>query len=168
MKNMFKDGDMIVVIFHDHGTRYLGKMFNDDWMREKGYFDRKGLSAKDLVNSNHKGELITLDAEDTIEKAVQLMSKMDISQLPVIRDKRLVGSLNENHLYSKIVSNPDIKLQTVESIMQPAFPFVDISTSLDLLSTMINPENPAVLVRDFKTDKNFIITRYDIMNALTK
>jgi cystathionine beta-synthase len=137
-------------------------------MREKGYFDRKGLSAKDLVNSNHKSELITLDAGDTIEKAVQIMSKADISQLPVMRDKRLVGSLNESHLYSKIVANPDIKSEKVETIMLPAFPFVDISTPLDLLSTMINPANPAVLVRDFKTDKTFIITGYDIINALTK
>jgi cystathionine beta-synthase len=168
MKDMFKEGDMVVVIFHDHGTRYLGKMFNDDWMREKGYFDRKGLSAKDLVNANHKGELITLEASDTIEKAAQTMSKMDISQLPVTRDKRIVGSLNENHLYSQIVANPDIKSKHVESIMQAAFPFVDISTPLDLLSTMIHPENAAVLVRDFKTDKTFIITRYDIINALTR
>jgi predicted transcriptional regulator len=85
-----------------------------------------------------------------------------------MRDKRLVGSLNESHLYSKIVANPDIKSEKVESIMLPAFPFVDISTPLDLLSTMINPGNPAVLVRDFKTDKTFIITGYDIINALTK
>ncbi len=168
MKDMFKKGDVVVVIFHDHGTRYLGKMFNDEWMREKGYFDRKGLSAKDLVNNNGKNELITLDVNDTIEKAVKIMSEKDISQLPVIRDKRIVGSLNENHLYSKIVSNPDIKSLTVEQIMEPAFPFVDISTPIDLLSTMIHPENPALLVRDFKTDKTFIITRHDIMNALTR
>jgi cystathionine beta-synthase len=37
MKNRFKEGDVVVVIFHDHGTRYLGKMFNDDWMKSKGW-----------------------------------------------------------------------------------------------------------------------------------
>ena len=50
--------------------------------------------------------------------------------------------------------------------MQPAFPFVDISTPVDLLSTMITPQNPAVLVRDFKTDKTFIITRSDVIRVL--
>jgi cystathionine beta-synthase len=168
MKDFFKEGDLVVVIFHDHGTRYLGKMFNDEWMREKGYFDRKGLSAKDLVNNNHKADLVTLEAHEPIEKALKIMSEKDLSQLPVTRDKRIVGSLNENQLYTKIIANPDIKSQPVETIMQAAFPFVDISTPIDLLSTMINPENPALLVRDFKTDKTFILTRHDIMNALTR
>ncbi|MBA3705356.1 MAG: pyridoxal-phosphate dependent enzyme [Bacteroidetes bacterium] len=168
MKDKFKEGDVVVVIFHDHGTRYLGKMFNDEWMMEKGYFDKKGLTAKDLVNTNAKSELITIESTDTIASAAQVMSKMDISQIPVTRDKRIVGSLNENLLYSKIIANPEIKNQKVESIMQPAFPFIDISTPIDSLSTMITSENPAVLVRDFKLDKTYIITRYDIINALMK
>ena len=83
-----------------------------------------------------------------------------------MRDSRLVGSLNESHLYNELVKNPDIKSQPVETIMQPAFPFVDISTPVDLLQTMITPQNPAVLVRDFKTDKTFIITRSDVIRVL--
>lgn len=166
LKNNFKAGETVVIIFHDHGTRYLGKMFNDDWMREKGFFDKKGLKAKDLVASQ-KGKLISLDVKDTIAKAVKIMSENDFSQLPVINDGRIVGSLNENHLYQKIVENPDIKEKPVQSIMQQAFPFVDISTPVDSLSTMINTENPAVLVKDFKTDSTFIITRYDIIRALS-
>jgi cystathionine beta-synthase len=62
--------------------------------------------------------------------------------------------------------DPEVKHKPVEEIMQPAFPFVDISTPVQLLSTMITPENPAVLVRDFKTEKTFIITRSDIIRML--
>jgi cystathionine beta-synthase len=62
--------------------------------------------------------------------------------------------------------NPEVKHQPVERIMQPAFPFVDISTSVDLLARMITPANPAVLVRDFKTDKTFIITRSDVIEVM--
>jgi predicted transcriptional regulator len=51
--------------------------------------------------------------------------------------------------------------------MQPAFPFVDVSTPVDLLSTMITPQNPAVLVRDFKSDETYIITRSDVIQALS-
>ncbi len=166
MKDKFKEGDLVVVIFHDHGTRYLGKMFNDDWMREKGYFDKKGLIARDLVVTNKKAELVTIDSKEPIGKAVKMMSEMDISQIPVTSDKRIVGSLNENHLFSSILKNPEIKTHSVESIMQPAFPFVDISTPLDSLSKMITLENPALLVRDFKTDNTFIITKSDIIAAL--
>jgi hypothetical protein len=43
---------------------------------------------------------------------------------------------------------------------------VDISTPVEALAPMVTPESPAVLVRDFKTDKTFIITRTDIIRAL--
>ena len=94
------------------------------------------------------------------------MSEHDFSQISITRDKRLVGSLNETHLYEELVRQPDAKSHPVESIMQPAFPFVDISTPVELLATMITPQNPAVLVRDFKTDKTFIITRSDVIRVL--
>lgn len=166
MKDRFKKGDLVVVIFHDHGTRYLGKMFNDDWMRMKGYFDKKGLVARDLVVTSKKAELVTIDAKETVEKAAKMMSEMDISQIPVTSDKRIVGSLSENHLFSTLIKNPEIKLNAVETVMQAAFPFVDISTPIDSLSKMITPENPALLVRDFKTDNTYIITKSDIISAL--
>ncbi|MEW6467895.1 MAG: pyridoxal-phosphate dependent enzyme [Bacteroidota bacterium] len=167
MKDRFKKGDVVVVIFHDHGTRYLGKMYNDEWMREKGFFDKKGLTAKDLVSSQ-KRKLIALEVNDTIESAVKLMSENDFSQLPVTREGRIVGSLSERHLYNQVVKNPEIRKQAIGTIMQPAFPFVDISAPIDSLAQMITGDNIAVLVRDFKTDETFIITRYDIINALTK
>jgi len=166
LKEHFADDDVIVVIFHDHGSRYLGKMFNDDWMREKGFFDKSGLTARDLVASGVSGELLAIEGTEPVEAAVRLMDEHDFSQISITRDKRLVGSLNEAHLYDQLVRNPTVKSQPVETIMQTAFPFVDISTPLELLSTMITPANPAVLVRDFKTDKTYIITRSDVIRTL--
>jgi cystathionine beta-synthase len=112
------------------------------------------------------GELCSLDSNEPVEHAVRLMSEHDFSQISITRDNRLVGSLNETHLYDELVQDPAVKAQPVETIMQPAFPFVDISTPVQLLSRMITPENPAVLVRDFKTEKTFIITRSDIIRVL--
>ena len=162
----FKEGDVVVIIFHDHGTRYLGKMFNDDWMLEKGFLDRKGLTAKDVVATIKHSKLATLEENEPIEKAVKLMRENDFSQLPITQGGRIVGSVNEQLLFESLVKDPEQKSAQVHSIMQPAFPFVDISTPVELLSTMITPENPAVLVRDFKTDNTFIITRHDIIRAL--
>jgi cystathionine beta-synthase len=166
LKDRFDEHDVIVVIFHDHGSRYLGKMFNDDWMREKGFLEKTGMTARDMVASGLSGELLAIEGTETVETAVRLMSEHDFSQLSITHDKRLVGSLNEAHLFAELVRDPDIKSQRVESIMQPAFPFVDISTPVELLSTMITSANPAVLVRDFKTDKTFIITRSDVIRVL--
>jgi cystathionine beta-synthase len=162
----FTKGDLVVVIFHDHGSRYLGKMFNDEWMREKGFLERSGMTAADLVASGVSGELCSIEATETVEAAVRLMRAHDFSQISITHDRRLVGSLNESQLYEQLVTHPDVKEQPVESIMQPAFPFVDISTHVDLLATMITRANPAVLVRDFKTDKTFIITRSDVIKVL--
>jgi cystathionine beta-synthase len=166
LKEHFRPDDVIVVVFHDHGSRYLGKMFNDEWMREKGFLEKSGLTARDLVASGVSGELLTLEAGETVESAVRLMGQHDFSQISITRDKRLVGSLNESHLYSELVRDAGVKTSPVDTIMQPAFPFVDISTPVELLATMITSVNPAVLVRDFKTDKTFIITRSDVIRVL--
>jgi cystathionine beta-synthase len=166
LRDHFKKDDVIVVIFHDHGSRYLGKMFNDEWMREKGFLEKTGLTARDLVASGVSGELLALESDQTVESAVRLMSQHDFSQISITRDRRLVGSLNEAHLYAELIRDPGIRTLPVGDIMQPAFPFVDISTPVELLSTMITSSNPAVLVRDFKTEKTFIITRSDVIRVL--
>ena len=162
----FASDDVVVVVFHDHGSRYMGKMFNDEWMRARGFLEVTGTTARDLVATGVSGELFTVEAARSVEEAVRLMSAHDFSQISVTKDGRIVGSLNETHLYEEIVRTPDVKRKPVEAIMQPAFPFVDISTPVQLLSTMITPENPAVLIRDFKTEKTFIITRSDVIRVL--
>jgi cystathionine beta-synthase len=167
LKDHFTRGDVVVVIFHDHGTRYLGKMYNDEWMRAKGFLEVTGMTARDLVALGVSGELHAVEASQLVEDAIRVMSDHDFSQISITRDGRVVGSLNESHLYDEFVRDAAIKKQPVEAIMQPAFPFADISTPVELLSTMIKPDNPAVLVRDFKTEKTFIITMSDIIRVLT-
>ena len=166
LRDHFTEDDVIVVIVHDHGSRYLGKMFNDDWMREKGFIETHGMTARDLVTTGLSGELFSVESNEPVEHAVRVMAEHDFSQISITSDRRLVGSLNETHLYGELVRNSGVRSQPVEAIMQPAFPFVDVSTPVDLLSTMITPQNPAVLVRDFKTDKTFIITRSDLIRVL--
>jgi cystathionine beta-synthase len=166
LRDNFSKADVVVVIFHDHGSRYLAKMYNDEWMRSKGFLEITGMTARDLVALGVSGELYAIEASRPVEEAIRIMSDHDFSQLSVTRSGRVVGSLNEAHLYNEFVRNPAIKKKPIESIMQPAFPFVDISTPVELLSTMITPENPAVLLRDFKTDKTFIITRSDVIRVL--
>ena len=166
LKEHFTKDDLVVVIFHDHGSRYLGKMFNDDWMRERGFIEKIGMTAGDLVADRLSGELLSLECNEPVAQAIRVMSEHDFSQISTTHDRRLVGSLNETHLYEELVRDPTIKGHPVETIMEPAFPFVDVSTPVDLLSTMITMHNPAVLVRDFKTDKTFIITRSDLIRVL--
>lgn len=166
MKDQLTKDDVVVVIFHDHGTRYIGKIFNDEWMRKMGYLDKAGYTAQDLVKANV--ELTTIDKNDTIGRAMKLISDHNFSQIPVTSDNRIVGSINERLVFNAIMNNHEAKHEKIESIMQEALPFVDISTPIDTLSKMVNGDNEAVLVKDFKRDKNYIITRFDIADALAK
>jgi cystathionine beta-synthase len=166
MAGRFKTGDLVVVIFHDHGTRYLAKMFNDKWMREKGFLEKTGLTARDLVAKGLSGEVLSIECNEPVEHALRVMSERDFSQVTITHDHRIIGALGEGRLYEALLGNPHVKNEPVESIMEPAYPFVDISTPVELLSTMITHENRAVLVRDFQSDKTFIVTRSDLLRVL--
>jgi cystathionine beta-synthase len=166
LRDRFREAETVVVIFHDHGTRYVGKMFNPDWMRTMGYEDVGGPTARDLVKNKKVTDVTGVEETDPVGKAVELMGAHDYSQIPVLCEQRIVGSLSEAHVYSRMVKEPAIRTQPVRSIMQKAFRYVDIETPVRLIAPMITPESPAVLVRDFPADQTYILTGYDVLGAI--
>ncbi len=168
MKDQLKETDVVVIVFHDHGTRYLAKIFNDDWMRKMGYIDKTGMTAKDVLANRKNIELVTLDKKETIAHALKIMNENNFSQIPVSSDDRIVGALYENQVYDYVLKNPNSKDEPIEKIMREALPFVDITTPLDELSGMITGDRMAVLLKDFKAGRTFILTKSDIVDALVK
>ena len=166
MKHLFKEGDVVVVIFHDHGTRYLGKMFNDDWMRDRGFLEIKKPKAIDLISSHKNQKLITVDTEQSISEAVQLMMKYNISQVPVTKEKEFVGSLIDTYLFAKMIENGGLKDGKVSDYMQKPFPFVNYNTPLEEVSKHINKENSAVMVKDLGGNIH-IITKHDVIGSIS-
>lgn len=167
MKNMFKEGDVVVVIFHDHGTRYLGKMFNDDWMRDRGFLMSEQTKAINLIESHKHLKLVTAKTTDKVGDAVQLMKKFYISQLPVTNEAgEYVGSLNDTTLFSMLIENHELKQKQVAEVMSPCFPFVHPQSSMEDVSKMITKDNAAVLVRDFMGQVH-IITKQDLIEAIS-
>lgn len=167
MKNMFKEGDVVVIIFHDHGTRYLGKMFNDDWMRDRGFLEVKKPKAIDLIRNHKDKKLITVEPEMPVCDAVALMTKYNISQVPVQKGHEIVGALNDNYLFSQLIANDKLKEEKVEKLMQKPFPVVEPNTTLEDVSKLINRENGAVLVRDLGGSVH-IITKHDVIDAISQ
>jgi cystathionine beta-synthase len=165
MKDRFKPGDVVVVIFHDHGTRYLGKMFNDEWMRDRGFLEVKSPKAIDIIEPHKHQTLVTIESGQLVSDAFNLMRKYDISQLPVTKNSEFVGSLSDSHLYAALIDNPEIKNEEVEKMMQKSFPFVAPHATLEEVSALINRENDAVLVRDLLNEVH-IITKSDIIEAI--
>ena len=166
LKDRLKKDDLVVCVFHDHGSRYVAKVYNDQWMMERGFLDVK--TFKDIVSGrNSKQKLITIEPRHTVAEAVELMKKFDIEHIPVIKDNTPVGSISENGLFQKLFSNPDIKHELVESVMENNFPIVDFNTPVERISSLITKENGAVLGRD-ESGNLHIVTKYDILQSLAK
>jgi cystathionine beta-synthase len=167
MKDKFKKGDVVVVIFHDHGTRYLGKMFNDDWMRERHFLEITKPKAIDLVADHKNLKLLTVDVNATVSDALEILNKYNISQIPVTENGNFVGSLNESYLFTRLIENNDVKSQPVKRLMQPAFPIVGEKVPIEEVSKLITKDNNAVLLRDMGGNMH-IITKHDIIRAVAQ
>jgi cystathionine beta-synthase len=169
MANRFKKGDVVVVIFHDHGTRYLGKMFNDDWMRDRGFLPIAPKAiALDLVKGHSHLPLVTVKETDTCEMAFAIMQKYGISQIPVTNEeKNFSGALEDAGLYAALLKNRDLMQSQVKDVMRKPFPIVSYSDTIDHVSALINKDNNAVLMMDLGGNWH-IITRYDVIGAMSE
>ena len=157
--------DVVVVLFHDHGSRYVGKIFNDEWMRERGFLEEELLTAGDLVAKHGKKPLVSLYAEELVSHAIAKMRNFDISQIPVMKDGQFVGSIDDSHVYQLLVENPSLKDAPISSIMSPAFPVVQKNTTVEEICKLISKQVPAVLV-ELENGKFHIVSRYDVISAM--
>jgi cystathionine beta-synthase len=166
MKDKLKEDDLVVMIFHDHGSRYVGKIFNDDWMRERGFLVDSFKTVGELAQGHEDQPLVTLYAEELVSHAIAKIRKFGISQIPVMKDGQFVGSLDESRLYEVMVENPSLRDAPVSSIMQKAFPIVSANTSVEEISKIINKTTPAVLV-EMPEGKYQIVTKYDVISSMS-
>ncbi len=165
LKNRLKKDDLVVCIFHDHGSRYVAKIYNDQWMIERGFLDVK--TFRDVVSARGTKKLITIEPTQSVSEAVELMKKYDIEHIPVINGNGPVGAISESGLFRKIIDNPDIKQATIAQVIEPVFPIVAYDTPVEKLSHLINRENGAVLAKD-EGGSYHIITKYDVIQSLGK
>jgi cystathionine beta-synthase len=166
LKDRLKPTDVVVLIFHDHGSRYVGKIYNDQWMVERGFLSVK--TFRDIVAGRGKSQkLVSIEPNQSVADAVALMRKYDIEHIPVMRGDEILGSVSESGLFQQLFSNAAIKQADVLSVLEPAFPIVDFLTPIEKLSTLINKENGAVLGKD-ELGYFHILTKYDVLQALGK
>jgi len=165
LKDKLKKDDLVVCIFHDHGSRYVAKIYNDQWMMERGFLDVK--TFKDIVSSRAGKKLVTINPSQTVAEAVELMKKFDIENIPVMNGNGPVGAISENGLFQKVFDHPELRESTVESIMEKAYPVVEFDTPVERLGSLINKGNGAVLAKDEKGDYH-IVTKYDVIQSLAK
>jgi len=165
LKHNLKKDDLVVCIFHDHGSRYVAKIYNDQWMIERGFLDVK--TFKDVVSSRGTKRLITVAPAQTVSEAVELMKKYDIEQIPVMNGDGPIGAISEGGLFQKVFDNPEIKNFRISDVMEPLLPVVAFDTPVEKLSSLINKGNGAVLAKD-EAGNYHIVTKYDVLQALGK
>jgi len=165
LKDEFKPDDVVVVLFHDHGSRYVGKMFNDDWMRDRGFLDEEITTAEDLIKDHIDKPLVTVQTEELVSHAIERMRSFKISQIPVRDASGFVGSVDESALLHSYLEDKNVADKPIKDVMGKAYPTVKKSASIDEVSKLINKENQAVLV-DLENGKHHIITKYDIIRAI--
>jgi cystathionine beta-synthase len=163
-----KEGDMMVVLLPDHGTRYLNKVYNDHWMKDHGFLEERAFAtAKDIIHGrNGKDSLFTISKNSKIGDAIKIMNQEGIDQVPVVDGKEFVGSIGAAGLLEKIIENPAVKDDSVGNLMDKPMQFVAMDTTLDVLTSMLNRNNKALLIRD-EVEKVHIITQHDILKAMT-
>ena len=165
MKDQLTKDDVVVVIFHDHGSRYVAKIYNDEWMLDRGFLEVK--TVRDLIGGLGRRRLVTIDENSKVMDALELMKKYDIEHIPVMMDGEITGSVSQSHLFKKLIEETDVRDQLVADVMEHALPVVDMDTPLERLTHFINKDNGAVLTKDESGQYN-ILTKYDILNAFSK
>ncbi|MCC6720940.1 MAG: cystathionine beta-synthase [Bacteroidia bacterium] len=166
LSSKFKKGDVIVVVFHDHGTRYLGKMFNEDWMIDRGFLDKKTKKyAIDLIEQHKHLPLVWLNENAKVSEAILLMEKYNISQMPVKnKNGDFIGSLNDSDLFAKIIKDKNLMNDEIKNLMQAPFPNVKANDTIEFVSGFFS-KNQAVLITDLGGNTH-IITKSDIISAI--
>jgi cystathionine beta-synthase len=165
LKEHFKPEDVVVVLFHDSGSRYVGKMFNDDWMRERGFLEDDITKAEDVIKDHINKQLIVVRTEELVSHAIDRMRKYDISQIPVVDITGFVGSVDETDLFRSYMADKNVVDKPIKEIMGKPFPIVKLSTSIEEVSKFFSKDNDAVLV-DLENGNHQIITKSDIIRSM--
>ncbi len=167
LADSLNEDDVVVVIFHDHGSRYMGKMYNEDWLRERGFLKDEKLTAKSILKKRGHQEIITADVNQSVMETFNVMKSLNISQIPLTQQGMVIGKVTESDILSALLENPALKSAEVQSIASKPFPFVDLNTSIEKISRLIDKDTQAVLVED-EFGKFNIITQYDIISAISE
>lgn len=165
LANELTEDDVVVVLFHDHGSRYVGKMFNDDWMRDRGFLDEEKVCAEDLIKDHAGKHLVTVTTSNPVSQAILLMNQYKISQIPVVEDNKFVGSLTDNRLFSALLEKPELKELPVKNVMEAPFPEVSGNAPIEEISKLFGNDNQAVIV-NYGDGQKHIITRQDMIKAI--
>ena len=167
-RDHMKKDDVMVMLLPDHGTRYLAKVYNDQWMKDHGFLETRtfGSAREILQQRNGRDSLITVNKTAKVSEAILVFNREGIDQVPVVDNGQFVGSISSSSLLEKIIQDPQLQKKEVGEVMDKPMLFVAPDSTLDVLSSLLNKDNKALLVRDAQENVH-IITQHDVLKAIT-
>ncbi len=158
----------VVTLVCDSGNKYLSKMFNDYWMIDQGFIQRKRAgNLLDLISRRHaERATITVSPDDTLTTAYSRMKLYDVSQLPVLEGTEVVGIVDESDLLLAVYDNEAAFREPVRSAMTSRLETVDSNASLESLLPIF-AQGHVVIVKH-QGEFAGLITRIDLINHLRR
>jgi cystathionine beta-synthase len=166
LKDRLTKDDVVVVLFHDHGSRYVGKVYNDEWMLDRGFLNEEKQCAKDLFQKHAQQPLVTVSANEPLHNAIALLRKFGISQLPVLENGKFIGSIDDTTMLSVLTDTPAARDQPIKLFMGATYPVVQPSDPISAVAKHFTPKNGAVLV-ELGQGRYQIITRHDLVASMS-
>jgi cystathionine beta-synthase len=161
-------GSVVVAILPDSGSRYLSKMYNDEWMRDNGLLQERGHLGVvgELISAREPHKLISAHKEDRVGIVISRLKEHGISQMPVVENSHVVGLVHEVDLLNFMLSGAGTSHSTIEPIVQKNYPKVSEDTTLDEVSLIFTRfPHEAVMVTKDDVPKD-IITKIDLIDFL--
>ena len=160
----------IVALLPDTGMRYLSKVYNDEWMRERGYVDAAvAITAAEVVRAKHATgkvrELIIARPYQTVFHALKTMQEQDISQIPVFEENLPIGTIYEDQILNLALQGKDLRKLVVREVMSKPLPQIPGNAPVERVTHILSHENPAVFV-EMGNAKFEILTKYDLMSTV--
>ena len=166
----------VLTMIPDSGRNYLSKFYDDNWMLEHGFLERKAPlpTVEEVLHAKHGSELpalVTISAHQKVGEGIDTMQRYGISQLPVVRDGScdsladVIGSLQDRALLERVFTNPDVLHEDVATAMQPPLAAVEATATLDdVFATLSGGANAIVVARAGKPVG--VLTRSDLLEFL--
>jgi cystathionine beta-synthase len=160
---------IVVVLFPDSGRGYMSKIFNDEWMIANGFLSegkRKATVGDVLRGKTPLPPMITVKPDDTVKAALDLLRQYEISQLPVMNGREIVGSVNDVGVMQAVFDQADIIHKPVSDVMGRPFPSLEQYEEIERAYKLLTLANPAVVVTD-ELEPIGVLTRQDIISFLS-
>jgi cystathionine beta-synthase len=162
-----KPGQVVVVLIPDTGERYLSKVHSDEWMRDNRLLDSSMITIADVMagKRNHIPPLVSINYDDTVDRALSLIREFNISQLPVLKEGNVVGSVSEGVLLQKVLDASAHGDTRVEYLLEKPLPVVPLDAHLPRAMKVLAASNAAVAV-DQHGKPAGILTRFDLLEYI--